>query len=513
MQARPRYGIVAPVFRPRIAALRQRSATRPWSLALPVGVLCLALGARLLSERPTPAPPPPEAVAELATLAEPTPAPAPPAPPPAAPVSVPTSFAGIAAPPPEPPPRTGTVEYVVEPGDSLRLIAEQFRLRLETLVWANGIPNPDLILVGQKLRIPPADGVFYRLQPGDRLAEVAAQHGIELGAVVSANRLSDPDAVPAGAELFLPGARPLHNVALASSPGPAAAPEQESAELAALVPLPPNLDDLLSAGWLQTERPTPLYKTAGRDGRVLHELPAGARLERLEGFRNGRIQVRDPGDGRTRQAMTGWVNAVDLALGRAPRPRELPLAYPANTAMEIAHVFAPYRSQLDGSPYAEANCGPTALGMALEAFGIALPSRQLRQEVLAAQGISGTNVGTLLTALATVARRHGLAVHGLSGPDGRLHRWSLDDIRAQIAAGRPVIVQVRYRALPGRTAAAYFGDHYLLITGVLPDGFLYNDPLDHDGIGWDRVISPERLFAAMDASDRRFAYAAFAVSR
>src|SRR5919199_5917361 len=98
--------------------------------------------------------------------------------------------------------------------------------------------------------------------------------------------------------------------------------------------------------------------------------------------------------------MTGWVNAVDLAPSGAPASRELPMAYPADTAMDIAHVFAPYRSQLDGSPYAEANCGPTAIGMALAAFGVNVPGRQLRGEALDAQHMWGNNAGTILTALA-----------------------------------------------------------------------------------------------------------------
>ena len=95
---------------------------------------------------------------------------------------------------------------------------------------------------------------------------------------------------------------------------------------------------------------------------------------RLNGFSRGRIQVRDPGDGRTRQAMTGWVDAFDMDVGRAPVTRQLPQAYPTDTAMDIFHVFAPYRSQLDGSAYQEANCGPTAVGMALDAFGVSVPT-------------------------------------------------------------------------------------------------------------------------------------------
>jgi uncharacterized protein YvpB len=181
--------------------------------------------------------------------------------------------------------------------------------------------------------------------------------------------------------------------------------------------------------------------------------------------------------------------------------------------MDIFHVFAPYRSQLDGSPYAEANCGPTALGMALDAFGVNVTPRELRSEALDAQHMYGNGVGTLITALAQVAQEHGLSASDLRDDDGSIHRWSLDDVRAHVRQGQPVIVQVRYRSLPGRGGAYYFGDHYILVTGIVGDGFLYNDPIDVDGLGWDRVISGASLRTAMNASDQRYAYAAVAIGR
>ena len=45
-------------------------------------------------------------------------------------------------------------EYVtVEAGDTLSSIAQQFGIFVDTLIMLNGLPNPDLIYVGQKLRI------------------------------------------------------------------------------------------------------------------------------------------------------------------------------------------------------------------------------------------------------------------------------------------------------------------------------------------------------------------------
>jgi len=425
----------------------------------------------------------------------------------------PSPFAAIDEPPPTSAPRTGMITHTVAPDEVLWKIAENYALRPETILWVNELENPDLLLIDQQLVIPPQDGVLYSIQAGDHLADIAERYGVELAGIVSSNQLGDANTLTVGADIFLPGGRPM--APRRSAGDTVEAPpdaEQTAAGILPPVHLPDNVDALLAAGWLRTQHPTILYRSADQNGARLHEMPDGVRLERLDGFRGGRIEVRDPGDGRTRQAMTGWVNAVDLDVGRAPAPRELPLAYPADTAMDISHVFAPYRTQLDGSAYAEANCGPTTVGMALAAFGISVPSGQLRAEALNAQRMWGNGTGTLITALASVVRQHGLSTLELH-ENGAVRRWTLDDIRAHVQAGHPVVVQVRYRALPGRSAVRFFGDHYILVTGVLGDSFLYNDPIDFDGIGWDRIMSGDRLRTAMDASDRRYAYAAFAVSR
>ncbi len=48
--------------------------------------------------------------------------------------------------------------YIVEPGDTLSVIAEQFQVTVEALSQANNITNVDSIRPGQELIIPPAQG-------------------------------------------------------------------------------------------------------------------------------------------------------------------------------------------------------------------------------------------------------------------------------------------------------------------------------------------------------------------
>lgn len=421
----------------------------------------------------------------------------------------PSPFEAIVAPTPSPTPgplRPG--KHTVEAGETLIAIADRYGLRPETLVWANELDDADLIVVGQELVVPPGDGLLYAVQPGDGLVQLTARYGVDLAQVIRGNAIADADLLRVGETLFLPGARPL------APPGPvaAASPAAPAGTLATLE-ITPAVQAVLDATWEQTTVESRLYSAPGPDGRALSLVLAGARLERLGGATGRRLPIRDPGDGRTRLAMTGWVDVLDLVPAAPPSPRELPRSYPDNTRMDIPQVFAPYRTQLDGSAYASANCGPTTISMALAAFGVDASPGALRPRVLAAQRIWGNDVGSLITALAEVVESFGVRTVGLREESGAIRRWGLDDLRAQVRDKRPVVVQVSFRGLPGRERAAFFGDHYILLTGLLDDGFLYNDSINSDGPGWDRVISGARLLAAMNATDRRYAYAAFAVAR
>lgn len=55
---------------------------------------------------------------------------------------------------PVPPLRTESLSYLVQAGDTLRLIGRQYNVSVEALVEANQLENPDLLSVGQSLVIP-----------------------------------------------------------------------------------------------------------------------------------------------------------------------------------------------------------------------------------------------------------------------------------------------------------------------------------------------------------------------
>ncbi|HEY1296076.1 MAG TPA: C39 family peptidase [Chloroflexota bacterium] len=272
--------------------------------------------------------------------------------------------------------------------------------------------------------------------------------------------------------------------------------------------------------WLRTSRAGALWSTSDASGKHLLDLPSGALMEvaSTDYLQGTRVHVRLPGDGRSVPPSEGWIDGDSIARAASPSLRDLPWAYPQDLRADV-RLNVPYRTQLDGSDFASANCGPTVLGMALESFGFNEPAPDLRGQVLNTENFSAEDIdaGSYIWALADVARAYGLQAHGLYDGDGTLHHWSTDEIRASVRGGQPVIVQVVYRGLPGREESQYYGDHYVIITGLLGDQFLYNDPIGgrvaNESPGYDRVMTSAELQRAMRASDTPYAFSAFGLSR
>ncbi|MBI2755123.1 MAG: C39 family peptidase [Chloroflexi bacterium] len=273
--------------------------------------------------------------------------------------------------------------------------------------------------------------------------------------------------------------------------------------------------------WLQSQAPTSLWAAADSTAKLVSSVPAGTGMEVVAArpMEGSRIQVRLPGDGRQVQPSLGWVEAQDVVRMRTPLPQQIPWSFPS-VLDASTRIKVPYRTQLDGTPAAGANCGPATLGMVAESFGINATVADIRTRIMLAQGSSMYDVdnGSYVWALADVATQMGLKVFGLREADGTtLRRWTVEEARAEVQRGNPVVLQVRYRSLPRREEALYYGDHYIVLTGILGDSFIYNDsiwgPGENEGPGYDRVITAANLRVAMNAADREYAYTGFALNR
>lgn len=128
------------------------------------------------------------------------------------------------------------VIYEVQEGDSLRSLAAQFGVSIQTILLANDIPDPDLIKVGTKLKVLPVSGVEHEVKEGESLADIAAAYKVDLGPIIDFNGLENPDMIRVGDKLIIPGATArvaVPTAATASAPAPAAESSSGSAAAAA----------------------------------------------------------------------------------------------------------------------------------------------------------------------------------------------------------------------------------------------------------------------------------------
>jgi hypothetical protein len=149
------------------------------------------------------------------------------------------------------------------------------------------------------------------------------------------------------------------------------------------------------------------------------------------------------------------------------------------SALVRQSVEPPYRTQLDGSIYAATDCGPAVLGMVLADYGLDEDTLHLRELTQTYQGTwPAVRVGTGLQYVAHVAEDFGLSTSGMydSPDDATFHKWSSDEIEAQLANGRLVIPLVRFGLLPGHQDTGVRWGQYILLYAVRDDGFVYQDP-------------------------------------
>lgn len=106
---------------------------------------------------------------------------------------------------------SGSIDYIVQTGDSLSTIARRFNTTVDAIALANGIANPNVVYVGRQLIVPTGSaappsvfGFYYTVRPGDALTRIAQRFGVSIGALVAANGIHDPNRIFVGQRLFIP---------------------------------------------------------------------------------------------------------------------------------------------------------------------------------------------------------------------------------------------------------------------------------------------------------------------
>jgi LysM repeat protein len=120
------------------------------------------------------------------------------------------------------------VYHVVKPGENLTQIARYYGVTVQSIVNANNLWNPNVIYVGQRLRIPvpceppPPTGctTTYVVKRGEYLKLIAARYGTTINAIVRLNNIKNPNLIYPGQRLKVPVPCPVPKPPTPTPSGP-----------------------------------------------------------------------------------------------------------------------------------------------------------------------------------------------------------------------------------------------------------------------------------------------------
>lgn len=104
-----------------------------------------------------------------------------------------------------------TVTYTVKSGDTLSAIAAKYKTTVAKIAKDNNISNPDIIYPGQKLKIKTTSGasapaqkneyISYTVKKGDTLSAIAAKYKTTVEKIAKDNKIADPNVIYVGQKL------------------------------------------------------------------------------------------------------------------------------------------------------------------------------------------------------------------------------------------------------------------------------------------------------------------------
>ena len=114
----------------------------------------------------------------------------------------------------EPSTQSGVIYYTVQEGDTLTSIAQKYDTTVHEITVTNSIVNPNLIYVGEVLKIYPGNrsiikrkkvfATTYIVQSGDTLTSIAIKFDTTVQAIAELNDLQNPNLIYVGEILKIP---------------------------------------------------------------------------------------------------------------------------------------------------------------------------------------------------------------------------------------------------------------------------------------------------------------------
>ena len=101
--------------------------------------------------------------------------------------------------------RDKIITYIVQEGDTVSKIAEDFGVSQNTIIWENDIKR-GIIRIGQKLSILPVTGLKYKVKKGDTVAKIAKRYKVSKEEIYALNEL-EADLLKVGEIIIIPNGK------------------------------------------------------------------------------------------------------------------------------------------------------------------------------------------------------------------------------------------------------------------------------------------------------------------
>lgn len=79
-------------------------------------------------------------------------------------------------------------QYTTVAGDTVQKVADTYKLKVDTIKWANDLTS-DALEAGKKLKIPPVDGIVYSIKDGDTVDTISEKYKVNKEQLITYNDL------------------------------------------------------------------------------------------------------------------------------------------------------------------------------------------------------------------------------------------------------------------------------------------------------------------------------------
>ena len=130
--------------------------------------------------------------------------------------------------------RKEVVEYVVQSGDTISSIAQDFGVSVETILWENNLTSRSLIRPGNTLKILPQTGLMHIIARNETISSISKKYDVSSDSIIIANNLDTDEILKLNQKIFIPGGKKI------VVPAPVSRPTYTGTSIAQSVPTTPS---------------------------------------------------------------------------------------------------------------------------------------------------------------------------------------------------------------------------------------------------------------------------------